>query len=76
MEVLEIGSKVERCNSPANTLIKDGVQGLIVEVLQCANGELGYFVRVEAGASLPSSARVPGSALSVSAPPPARGPGA
>lgn len=47
MEVLEIGARVERINSPADSLIKDGVRGAVREVLQTANGELGYMVRID-----------------------------
>jgi hypothetical protein len=48
-EPLAIGSRVERCNSPADTLIADGVVGVIVEAIEAANGEWGYFVQVEDG---------------------------
>jgi hypothetical protein len=43
------GTRVERVDSPPNSPIKDGVCGTIVEVLPAANGEFGYFVRVEPG---------------------------
>ena len=40
------GTLVERCNSPADSLVKDGVRGQVRgEPLQAANGTLGYFVR-------------------------------
>jgi hypothetical protein len=44
MDALEIGAKVQRCNSPKDTLILDGNRGVIREVLQADNGELGYIV--------------------------------
>lgn len=43
------GARVERAHSPKDTLVKDGVQGTVAEVLQAANGELGYFVRFAEG---------------------------
>jgi hypothetical protein len=45
----EVGTRVERCNSPVDSLVKDGVQGVVVEALQADNGTMGYFVQVEDG---------------------------
>jgi hypothetical protein len=47
MEPLAVGARVERVNSPAGSLLKDGVRGVVREILQCANGDLGYLVRLE-----------------------------
>lgn len=47
METLEIGARVERVNSPSTSLIKDGVRGSVRDVLQAANGELGYLIRID-----------------------------
>ena len=47
-ERFEPGERVERCNSPKDSLVKDGTRGDIVESLQADNGELGYFVRFAA----------------------------
>jgi len=50
-EPFAAGTRVERHSSPADTLIKDGLQGVVVgDPLQAANGELGYFVRFEPSA--------------------------
>ena len=50
MEPFAPGARVERCNSPKDSPIKDGVQATIVgDPLQAANGEPGYFVRVMPG---------------------------
>jgi hypothetical protein len=49
VEPFEVGARVERCNSPADSLIADGVRGVVVEVVKAENGEMGYFVQVEEG---------------------------
>ena len=49
MEPFEPGARVERCNSPKDSPIKDGVRATVVEAIQAANGEMGYFVRVGPG---------------------------
>jgi hypothetical protein len=43
-DALEIGVRVVRCNSPADSLIADGVEGIIREVGQSDNGEMYYVV--------------------------------
>ena len=47
---LRIGSKVERCNSPKESLVKDGAVGQVIDILPADNGELGYWVRFDEGA--------------------------
>lgn len=51
MEPFEPGARVERCNSPLDSLVKDGLQGTVIgDGLQAENGTMGYFVKfTEAG---------------------------
>ncbi len=38
-----------RCNSPLDTIVKNGVEGVIIgDGLQAENGTMGYFVRFAA----------------------------
>jgi hypothetical protein len=48
-DYFEIGQRVERFRSPKDSLVKDGARGVVTEILQTANGELGYFVRFAPG---------------------------
>jgi hypothetical protein len=47
--IFEPGSRVERCNSPRDSLVKDGAVGHVIQIIPAENGEAGYWVRFEDG---------------------------
>jgi hypothetical protein len=50
-EALPPDTRVERINSPLDSLVKDGACGVVLgDPLQAENGTLGYFVRFAPGA--------------------------
>ena len=43
----DVGARVERVNAPADSRIKNGTLGTVMQIHQCGNGELGYSVRFD-----------------------------
>ena len=47
MESIPIGTRVERCHSPADSRAKDGARGTVKRVHEAANGEAAYEVQLD-----------------------------
>jgi hypothetical protein len=47
MESLPIGARVERCNSPADSRVKDGVRGTVKRVHEAVDGQMGYEIQID-----------------------------